>query len=57
MCRFIMLPPRLVGRHYLLFFRKGWPSVSYAEGDDKGSIEAPFLIIYTILTALIMAAT
>jgi len=27
-------------------FRKGRPSVSYAKGDMKGSIEAPFLSMY-----------
>lgn len=33
------------------------PSVPYAEGDNTGSIEPPFLIIYRIQPALIKAVT
>ena len=47
----------IVGRHYLLSFRKGWSSAPYAKGDMKGSIEAPFLSIMRIQPALIMTAT
>lgn len=39
------LPQGLVGRHYLLYFVKGWAGVSSAKGDNKESTEAPFINI------------
>ena len=41
----LLLLQGIVRRYYTLSFRKGWSSVSYAEGDTKGSTEAPFLSI------------
>ena len=45
----------------IMYFGKGWSSVTAAEGDEKGdekgSIEAPFLSIKRIQTALIVAST
>ena len=32
-------------RHFLLSFHEGQSDVSYAEGDELGSIEAPFLTL------------
>jgi len=48
----VVLPQGIVGRHYLLSFRKGRSSVSYAKGGMKGSIEAPFLEFEQPLTWL-----
>ena len=45
-----------VGRRYRLSFGKGCSRVPYAERDEKGSIAAPFLSVYRIQTAAIMAA-
>lgn len=40
-----------------LRFHKGWCTVSYAKGNDKGSIQTSFFSIWRIGTALILAAT
>lgn len=42
---------------FLLPFLKGWSSVHYAKGTNKGRIYPPSLIIWRIGTALIMAIT
>ena len=52
-----LLPQGIVGPIFAFNLIKWWSNVPYAIGDEKGSIAAPFLSVYRIQTAAIMAAT
>ena len=52
----MLLSQRIVGQHFLLSFYKEWPNFSCVKGDKLEGIEAPFIIISIIRTALIMLA-
>jgi len=52
-----VVPTRNCVTELFPFFHKEWSSVSYAKGDNKGSIGTPFLSIWGNQTGLIMAAT